>query len=578
MSAILHNSPCRSHRRGIALLTVLMIVLAISILSMGFLARADVERASGRNLAVRLKMDHLADSGLEHARRLIREPQHALSEVYWPGRTALQLTENSRDYYDVSVTRDANDYCTYTVSSEAYRITGTERVGQTRLVAEVRLDPCIAVWTGADMTYRPGWTCTGDLRCAGTLTNVGTIEGDVYANSFSGSALGQQNTLDELSLAWPDPTTMDFIMLYGAMGVTPGTMQNPTTQGTSEAPVVGWCDGDLTLAGNVTWNGALLVGGDLTITGAQNTVVAGKNMPALYVVGDLRIEGATGLDLQGLVVVDQSVTVRADSTDLAVTGALFTGGEILETASDGSGQGNDAGVFGDTTWTGGAMLFGGTDGYLRTEDSEVQLQVANDYTLWVRLMPAATQKGLAGILSRGDPGGTVNHWTLQFDAAGSALIVNHGASTWNTGVDLGTIADGSWHDLAVVRDENDMRTYLDGAEVHSETFDVAPGSGDGRLSIGADITGSSDRVYSGHMDYVRVYASALTASQIQGTAPISAVPLAQWELNEAGSSLTVVAEPARAAIVLPADVVVGYVTDEHWSPAAGAFFRSIERD
>jgi type II secretory pathway component PulK len=71
-------------RRGAALLIVLIVIMAITVLSLGFLSRSDVELACGENMVLRTQMDYLAESSLEHAKGLILNPQDISSE-YWTG-------------------------------------------------------------------------------------------------------------------------------------------------------------------------------------------------------------------------------------------------------------------------------------------------------------------------------------------------------------------------------------------------------------------------------------------------------------------------------------------------------------
>jgi type II secretory pathway component PulK len=92
-------------RPGVALLAVLMIVMVITIMALGFLSRSDVELACGENMALRTQMDHLAESGLEHARGLVLNPQDVGAE-YWTGESLAQLVADSGDYYYKSVTPD----------------------------------------------------------------------------------------------------------------------------------------------------------------------------------------------------------------------------------------------------------------------------------------------------------------------------------------------------------------------------------------------------------------------------------------------------------------------------------------
>src|SRR4030042_4736059 len=117
-----HRSPVIDRSKGVALLMVLLIVLAITIIATGVLADADTELICGGNMLLRTQMDQLAYSALEHAKGLLLPPQavppdpHGLA-TYWVGEAAQQLIAGSQDYYDVSVEpSDPADFCTYDVT------------------------------------------------------------------------------------------------------------------------------------------------------------------------------------------------------------------------------------------------------------------------------------------------------------------------------------------------------------------------------------------------------------------------------------------------------------------------------
>ena len=90
MSETVHPpSTIAGRRRGFALLMVLLIVMAVTIISAGFIAQADVELASGGNMLLHTQTDQLANSGLEHAKGLLLRPQavsatqiHASDNLY----------------------------------------------------------------------------------------------------------------------------------------------------------------------------------------------------------------------------------------------------------------------------------------------------------------------------------------------------------------------------------------------------------------------------------------------------------------------------------------------------------------
>jgi hypothetical protein len=595
-TVILHKSSGRTSRPGIALLMVLLIVMAITIVSVGFLARADAELGCGENMALRLQMDQLADSGIEHARGLLLHPQDVPAD-YWTGAPAQQLMADGPDYYDVNVTRDASDptdYCTYIISCEAYRVKDNHKTGRSGLRAQLRLDPCIALWTGADLVHRAAWSCSGDVYCAGALTNLGVIDGDVFAGALTGAVTGQCAEPNQLSLAWPPVTVADFTSRYGTDPILSGSLAG-TVRGPYDPPRVCYRNGDLLLDGNVTINGMLLVNGNLTIRGTGNVITGAKNLPALYVTQNLILHQAAGWQIQGLAVVGGSALIGADTANSSVRGGLFVAQRIVETALDASANRNDAVLVRQPLWRpaagrdGGALEFDGVDDYLQTLDSSTALQLVNDYTLSVWVKPADVQKPWAGILCKTDVVGTpapTNHWTLQFGAYGTKLFIYHPDKSWDTAVTLSDLlAGGSWHHLAIVRQGTAMTSYVDGSVRKSEAdardplgYPVnPPGAGNGHLNIAAERTATGDCVYKGLMDDVRVYNVALSQAEIAALASmtsVAALPVGHWKLDESGSALTITAQPTKAAII----VWSAGGAEEHWGPAAGSFIRSMQRE
>ena len=91
-------------RKGVALLVVLFVVMTVTILSLGFLSQSDVELSCGENMILRTKMDYLAESGLEHAKGLLLNPQDIDGE-YWTGAARQQLVSGSDEYYDVNMVK-----------------------------------------------------------------------------------------------------------------------------------------------------------------------------------------------------------------------------------------------------------------------------------------------------------------------------------------------------------------------------------------------------------------------------------------------------------------------------------------
>jgi cytoskeletal protein CcmA (bactofilin family) len=317
-------------RPGFALLVVLFIVMAITILSLGFVTRSDVELTCGQNMILRTQMDYLAESGLEHARGLILNPQDVVGSEYWTGGTGFQLVFGS-DYYDISVTRDAVDLCNYIIDCNSYQLEGADTIGLSSMQATLRIDPCIAYWAGSNTTVWPQVTVNGDVYCAGDLTNNGDINGDVFAiGTITGTANieGQSSTVTQAPVDWPGLISTDFgptyyinSTLYSAEPNLPVTSSGPSA---GNPAGIRYCAGDVNMPGGITINGTLVVTGNLTIMGT-NTITAVKSFPALVVGGQLVMKDNSSLSVNGLAQVEQQITNDPNTTNanIEITGGLF---------------------------------------------------------------------------------------------------------------------------------------------------------------------------------------------------------------------------------------------------------------
>jgi hypothetical protein len=319
-------------RKGSALLVVLFIVMAITILSLGFLSRSDVELACGENMILRTQMDYLAESGLERARGLILNDSNYLGD--WEGR----LVEGSSDYYKVNVICPSE--CNYVITCDAYR--GSDKMSS--LQAELRLDPCIAVRTGGAWTVTSGTVVNGDIYARGNVLGSGHIYGDAFSTgTISGvNVTGQkyENVADiNAPVSFPGLVSDDFwphyyigTNSYDAKEIEVEDLNDPNEPNwpfvtTPSNPAgVYYRDGSLTLScNNVNVNGTLVVKDNLTIKSTGNSITAVKNFPAVVVGGELQISGNAQLAITGLAQIKSKVK-RVGSfsgAELSVSGALF---------------------------------------------------------------------------------------------------------------------------------------------------------------------------------------------------------------------------------------------------------------
>lgn len=325
-------------RSGTALLVVLFIVMAVTILSVGFLSRSDVELSCGENMILKSQMDYLAESGLVHARGLILNPQDAASE-YWTGAAEQQISSGD-DYYDVNVVK--LDKCNYQISCDAYRLKDSQEVGRSSLEAELRLDPCIAYWAGSSTVISERITINGDVYCNGDLSNNGDIHGDVFAaGAIAGTNIdGRQNaSVTEAPVEWPGLEVNDYSWGY-YVDSSSYSVQVIDPNGGSFGPSasnpggVRYHSGDLELAGNVNINGMLVVSGDLMVNGANNIISSVKNFPALLVGGEVVVEDGATLEVTGLAQIGQrlSINCTASNVEVDILGGLYIANGGIEGA------------------------------------------------------------------------------------------------------------------------------------------------------------------------------------------------------------------------------------------------------
>ncbi len=584
--------------KGVALLMVLGLIMVITVLTLGFLARSSTELANGYNMGLRMQMDQAAVSGLEHARGLVLNRPQGMSNGYWAGATGQQLDAAGDDYYDVNVVADASDHCTYTITCEAYRLEDGERVGRSRLAAELRLDPCIALWLGTAVAVPSGVTIQGDSYCGGDLTNAGTLAGDVFAaGTFTGSnPTGRINSaVAQPPVEWPDLTVNRYDPSYridqtAYYPPSVGDYEHSTGSfgpyGSNPAGVR--CrTGDGRLPGSVDIAGSLVVDGALTVGGLDNTITAVTDHPALLVDGDLVIEPGGALTVNGLAAVKGSVKVSADQGILSVVGGLYATQNLVETAQDISGNGLAGSVYGAASWSpsggkvSGALQLDGVDDFVDCSD-DASFGIPDRITLaaWIKTEDAGNGEHNP-FITKGD-----RSYALKHNADNNIeFFIYDPVHAWKwVKYPVTSAFNGQWRHVAGTYDGSDLRLYIDGVEQVSSPYVGTINNQGYPVYIGsnADETG---RFYQGAIDEVRIYSRALDAGEILQL--YSSPHLAgdttdlrvRYCFDEAGGTVTVTADPAAAGVILwNWDGATSTWQEEFWGQAGGAFFKTVQRD
>ena len=334
----------RNQRTGAVLLVVLFIVMAITIVSLGFISKSSGELSYSRNMSLHAEMDYLAESGLEHARGLVLNPQD-VSTAYFTGAAAQQIVAGSDDYYDITVNKLSEN--NYEVTSDAYRLVAGERIGQSTLQGQLRLDPCIGLWIKSNGSVPAEIVVTGDVYCSMNFTNQGYINGDVFvggSNVNNGTVTGRQNVSVSAS---PIPSVAlsigDYSSQYFYNGSGPYTVKQLAVEygvgdtfpepGSNNPANVYYCSSDLTFRSDFLINGTIVVKDDLIIEDNDTAVSINpvKNMPALIVGHDLKVnDNNQTITANGLVKIVHHIDLHnKPGTRLTVTGALIIAGDVI---------------------------------------------------------------------------------------------------------------------------------------------------------------------------------------------------------------------------------------------------------
>ena len=113
-----------------AMLVVLFIIMAIAVISSGFIARSDAELQCGQNYRLRNEADYLAWAGLEVAWALVQDPNTSWSYTKEPVSWEAEAMPNY--YYDLSLSSTA-DPNLYRVNCAAYKEVGGKRQAESRI-------------------------------------------------------------------------------------------------------------------------------------------------------------------------------------------------------------------------------------------------------------------------------------------------------------------------------------------------------------------------------------------------------------------------------------------------------------
>lgn len=184
-------------------------------------------------------------------------------------------------------------------------------------------------------------------------------------------------------------------------------------------------------------------------------------------------------------------------------------------AYDASLKGGNGSLINNPTWqTGGSckagecLLFDGTN---YVDAGNIEDFTTSDFSIsvWVK-------KNASGyfqtIVSKGDAGiGTNKGYRLRVESGDTILFTVTG-DTESTLTTTTTITNGLWYHIVATKDSSMMKVYINGVEAGSTFSPSGSISNSANFMIGLQ---SADWYWRGHIDDVRIYHKALSATEVK---------------------------------------------------------------
>ena len=216
-----------------------------------------------------------------------------------------------------------------------------------------------------------------------------------------------------------------------------------------------------------------------------------------------------------LVVLFANIAMRQADADLSML--LAADGSPLDT----SGNGNDGTLVNGTSYATGkvgqAFSFDGIDDYITVAASS-NLESTDFFSIamWVQTPDKPGLKILADN-SHGSSNGA-NGWALQLDAIGRVSFAYGNRSAFPEISSVKEIDNNTFRHVAATYDGSSLNVYIDGILDGTTAYTGTPSGTGQEIRIGRHF--ALNRQFTGQMDDIRIYDSALTASEVASLAAI----------------------------------------------------------
>ncbi len=380
-------------RRGVALLLVLGVVAAASILGWAMLSASSMHAQVNENVSDSVASKYLADSGVSYAMYYLRYPEKSPVALtagtynnHYGGEYGLTLWSDAAGPVDIVVTNTALN--TYLIRSTSI-VNGITRLSEAEVVTTTTgYKVETAASFGGPITLPSAVSITGLVSTVGTVLNaVGTTLTSLGGSSITVSAsatpkLSEILLINETGIVAPsggDDRTYTIDGVTYVAEKAPATITGPllTSRPALNPANVWYSDGTVELNG-ATLNGTLVIrdaSKSRGLTGINTITAKSTKLPAVIVAGDTK---------------QKHQTLKASK--LTVNGVAWIGGSITE-----SGTSLTAGFFNVQ----GSLLLGSTSPSISSGIDPMTIA----HTVTVRDVKLTESNTITGI--------TVTRWTRQ---------------------------------------------------------------------------------------------------------------------------------------------------------------------
>lgn len=160
---------------------------------------------------------------------------------------------------------------------------------------------------------------------------------------------------------------------------------------------------------------------------------------------------------------------------------------------------------------GSSLLLDGSGDYtVTTHRSELSVANTDDFTMeaWFRLASGAT--GINTILNKRDGSGA-EEFSMAVDGTSVLFQMFNSSTVASITSATGLVSTETWHHIAATREGDEVKLYLDGVLVGTDTQSGLPAANTSSAKVGFDGFNGS-RAFSGHIDEVRIVRSVVYSS------------------------------------------------------------------